>query len=65
MPHNAHDLDRYIASLELALPRYSEAARIYREINRVASADEVAQTIIKFERNLRLALAEREAAARS
>ena len=37
------DLDRELANLELSLPRYREAARIYRAINLVDDADEAAQ----------------------
>ena len=36
----AHDLDRCIADLELALPRFREAARIYRAINQLNDASD-------------------------
>ena len=36
----AHDLDRAVANLELALPFYRESARIYRAINRVDRIDD-------------------------
>ena len=49
----ANDLDRYVANLELSLPRYREAARIYRAINYVDAADYTEQSILKVEEGLR------------
>ena len=51
--HAANDLDRFVANLELAVPRFREAARIYRAIGRVDDADRVAQEAVKIEQNLR------------
>ena len=50
---DAYDLDRCMANLELALPHYREAARIYRAINHVDSEDEAAQAIVTVEEALR------------
>ena len=50
--HAAHDLDRCVANLELALPRFREAARIYRAINRVDAADTVVREVAQVEMNL-------------
>ena len=49
----AHDLDRCVANLELVLPRYREAARIYRAIDHVASANDAAQKAVDVEEQLR------------
>ena len=49
----ANDLDRCIANLELALSHKREAARIYRTINHVDSADEVLRTIAAIEEHIR------------
>ena len=64
--HAANDLDRELANLELALPHYREAARIYRALIRVDRADEAAQRVVQVEealRQLRIARAEDAAAA--
>ena len=37
---SVHDLDRYVANLELALPHFREASRIYRVTNLIDKADE-------------------------
>ena len=58
---DANDLDRCVANLELALPHYREAARIYREINHVDKADKAARDAEKIEQ-LRLITIERAAA---
>ena len=50
---DANDLDRYVANLELALPHYREAARIYKAINYVDSADAAALTVTQIEENIR------------
>ena len=49
----AHDLDRCIANLELALPLYREAVRIYRINNHVESADKVLQDVAHTEESIR------------
>ena len=59
----AHDLDRRVANLELALPHFREAARIFRAINHVENADQVARTVVGIEEELRQVVAERAAAA--
>ena len=48
-----NDVDRYVANLELALPHYREADRIYRAINIVDRADESLRTIAEIEGKLR------------
>ena len=48
----ANDLDRQLANLELALPHYREAARIFRAIDLVDKADEAAQVIVNVEEAL-------------
>ena len=60
----AHDLDRTVANLELALPHYREAVRIFRAINRVDSADHVASVVVKIEELLRQVVARRSATIR-
>ena len=50
---DAHDLDQSVANLELALPRYREAARIYRAINHMDKADEAARSAASIEEWLR------------
>ena len=59
--HAAHDLDRCVANLELALPRYREAARIYLAINHVDMADQAARYAVIVEKLLRLVTATRAA----
>ena len=49
----ANDLNRCLANLELALPHHHEAARIYRAINHVDSADESLRVIANFEKAIR------------
>ena len=49
----ANDLDRCVANLELALPRYREAARIYQAINYVDMADQAARDVVEIEIMLR------------
>ena len=50
---NANDLDRYVANLELALPYYREASRIYRAISHMDSADAAALIATQIEENIR------------
>ena len=57
----AHDLDRYVANLELALPRHRESVRIYRAINHTKDADDAAKTAVGVEKLLREAAAIRAA----
>ena len=58
----ANDLDRTLANLELALPRYREADRIYRAIGRTDMADNAALKKNEMEVILRLTTAEIAAA---
>ena len=62
--HDANDLDRCIANLEMALPHLREAARIYRAVNHVDRADTTARVLVKKEETLRLIIALRAAATR-
>ena len=57
------DLDRAVASWQLALPRFREAARIYRTINHVDDANLALASIVKVEKKLRLAEIKRAAVA--
>ena len=45
----AHDLDRAVANLQLALPHYREAVRIFRAINRADKADEALRAVVATE----------------
>ena len=49
----ANDLDRCIANLELVLPHYREAARIFRAINHVDAADRSLRRVAETEANIR------------
>ena len=49
MAHTANDLDRCMANLELALPHYREASRIYRAINFTEKADMAHRNAIQVE----------------
>ena len=60
----ANDLDRELANLELALPHYREAVRIYRAVNRVDRADEAARRVVEVEEELRQLRIARAAATR-
>ena len=51
--HDANDLDRCLANLELALPHFCEAARIFRVNNRVGSADGTLRNIALVEDKIR------------
>ena len=57
--HAAHDLDRCIANLELAVPRVIEAARIFRAINHVENADKVARDAATIEKDLQQIITKR------
>ena len=59
----ANDLDRELANLELALPHYREAARIYQEINRMDKANESLKNIDIAEKRIRELGTARAAAA--
>ena len=64
---NTNDLDRCIANLELALPHFREAARIYRDVNHVDAADAALCAIVKVEKKIRhigIAIAATAAATR-
>ena len=50
----ANDLDRCLANLELALPHYRDAARIFRAINHVDKADSALRCIADVEMGIRL-----------
>ena len=54
---NANGLDRALANMELALPRYHEAIRIYRAVGHVERAEEVAQMVAEVEVMRRWAIA--------
>ena len=57
----AHDLDRAVANLELALPHVREAVRIYRAANRMDRVDDALRRVAEVENLLRMAEAERAA----
>ena len=59
----ANDLDRCLANTELVLPHYREAARIYRVINHMDSANNMLREIVRIEENIRLVRFARTAAA--
>ena len=48
----ANDLDRCIANLELAIPRYREPARIFRVVKHVDSADRALRKVAQVEENI-------------
>ena len=48
--HDANDLDRLVANLELALPRYRESARIFRAVNRIDNAEHAARFAVDVEK---------------
>ena len=56
------DLDRCVVNLELALPRYREAARIFGSINHMERAGDAAHSVIDVEERLRQIKAVRFAA---
>ena len=58
----ANDLDREMANLELALPHYVDAARIFRVFHH-ADADRVAQAVVEVEETLRQCIVARAATA--
>ena len=60
----ANDLDRCIANLEMALPHFREAARIFRAINHVDNADEALRHAVETEENIRQIGIARAAATR-
>ena len=59
--HSTHDLDRRVANLELAMPHYREAIRVYRAANRLADVDRVTRDANKVEELLQKALTLRAA----
>ena len=59
----ANDLDRCISNLELALPHLREAARIFRAINHVDSADRNLRAVAEVEEYIRKIRIVRVAAA--
>ena len=60
----AHDLDRAVTNLQLALPHLREAVRIYRAINRVDRIDDALYRVAEVEGLLRMAEVERAAESR-
>ena len=58
--HAADDLDRCMANLELTLPHYREAARIYRVISYMDKADEVDRMIAQVEEDIQVELDQRQ-----
>ena len=50
---NVNNLDRCMTTLELALSHFREAARIFRAINHVASADKVLRNVARIEEKIR------------
>ena len=60
----ANDLDRCVTNLELALPHFREAIRIYRAINLVDMADKTAQSLANAEEKLLEVVAESAAATK-
>ena len=61
--HAAKALDRYLANLELALPHYREAARIYRVLNRMDKAEDALRKVAQIEESIRQVGVARVAAA--
>ena len=51
---DAHDLDLFVFSLEMALPHYREAVRIYRAINHEDDANDATQYVVRVEELLKL-----------
>ena len=52
--HDANDLERCLANLELALPHLKGAARLFRVNSHIAKAEETLQTIAMVEKQIRL-----------
>ena len=48
-----NDLDRLVANLELALPHFREAVRIFRAVNNMDKADEIFRYIVQTENDIR------------
>ena len=63
--HVANDLGRSLANLELALPHYREADRIYRVINHIDSANNALRAIALIEEDIRQIGIAKTAAARA
>ena len=59
----ANDVDRYMANLELALPHFREAARIYRAANRLDDANGSLHNFTQIEEDIREIRIARAAAA--
>ena len=57
----ANDLDRCVAIMELVLPKFTEAVRIYRAINFMEEASKVARQLLGYEELLQHAVAVRAA----
>ena len=50
---SANDVDRCMANLELALPHFREATRIYKAVNRLDRADESLRNVAQAEKKIR------------
>ena len=61
--HNIDAYDREIMNLELSLPHYLEAARIYRNINRMDKSEKATRAANNVEEWKERAMARRDAAA--
>ena len=62
---NTNDLDRCIANLELALPHFREAARIYRDVNHVDAGDRAVRNVVEVEEEIRQRRIAKAAATRA
>ena len=63
--NDANDLERCVTNMELALPHFREAARIYTAINHVDAANEALRLVVGVEVSLNQAGACTSAAATS
>ena len=61
----AHDLDRQLVNMELALPYYHETVRIFRAINYLDEADNNAQSVTRIEEVIRRVRTELAASCQS
>ena len=61
---DAHDLNRQVANLELALPHFRESARIFRAINHMEKANQYDEKVVNAEKLLLYATERRAAATR-
>ena len=61
--NDANDWDHALANLELALPRFREAARIYRDLNHTDMADSTVINVLEVEERQRQIAIKRAATA--